>query len=283
MEQIYSELRSMKRKYLISLYVLLFAIIAAVVLFITLGAWGLACIPVAVVSGICTSRTYKVYTESYKKNVVSGILRGCGYISDVIYSADEGISCETVAGTGMMNMASTFDSQDLVCGTYKEIEFEQSDVDIQEAWHDSDGTTSYSSIFKGRWISLKGRDDLDGRVQICAKKFRAENKKALPKRETGSEEFDKAFKVYADSEADVQKLLDLNMQRSLMRLKEKLGAPLMLMYVGDRLHIAVNDFMDSFEVNVRGKLDYESEKKRLLNEMSVTTKVIDELAVYIDG
>ena len=69
---------------------------------------------------------------------------------------------------------------------------------------------------------------------------------------------------------------------NLMKLRKNSRAPIMLMFVGGCLHIAVQNNKDAFEPKLFGKVTPESEKNRVLGDIRVITDFVDEMALDRD-
>lgn len=245
-------------------------------------------IPVVICS-IMTAKTSKAYSKYYKANVVKGIL--AEVIDDLKFDPHDGISRELVRSTEMMNTGDRFRSNDLISGKYKNVGFRQSDVHIEVESTDSDGHTSYSTLFQGRWITLNFNKDFRCDMQIVAKYFGASKRKGglfaskeekLNKIEFENEIFNKTFKTYAQDQQEAFYLMTPHMMEAILKLKEDLKAPIMLMFVGGVLHIAVNNHKDAFEPKIFGKLDPQTERARILGDIGVVTAFIDGMALDRD-
>lgn len=84
---------------------------------------------------------------------------------------EKGISYEQIASTQMMNMGDRFYSNDYFKAKYKNINFESSDVHIQEEHTDSDGDTTYVTIFRAQWFVFDFNKPFKANTQVCAKNF----------------------------------------------------------------------------------------------------------------
>lgn len=121
---------------------------------------------------------------------------------------EKGISYEQIASTQMMNMGDRFCSNDYFKAKYKNINFESSDVHIQEEHTDSDGDTIYVTIFRGQWFVFDFNKPFKANIQVCAKNFSNARRGSLfsktkyNKVDMEDIEFNKEFRVYAQNELD---------------------------------------------------------------------------------
>ena len=70
---------------------------------------------------------------------------------DISFDLNKGLPYKVLADTKMIYMGDRYSSNDYFKGKYKNIAFEMSDVEIEEEHTDSEGHTSYTTIFKGQW------------------------------------------------------------------------------------------------------------------------------------
>ena len=71
----------------------------------------------------------------------------------------------------MMDTGDIYSSNDYVEGKYKGILFRQSDVHIQNESTDSDGNTTYTTVFRGRWMIFDFNKPFKANVEVAQKNF----------------------------------------------------------------------------------------------------------------
>lgn len=289
-DELYKQLRSMQRKYKISLWLFLICAVAAVVLFITKGAWGFAPIVPAIPAVIYLTGVQKKYKKLFKDEVVEAVIAKCDFIDNIYYDADGGIAECVVVGSGMLHSCDRYSASDFISGTYKGVNFEQSDIHLESTTSDADNTSSSSTMLRGRWMTYFARNKLPCKMQVVSKGFYADRggkmkfigeKHPLPEVEEQDKEFSKKFKIYA---ADVQtggEAVTRAFKDSLDALREKLGHPFMLSFEGNCVYLAVGGNVDSFEPKFSGKLDPEKEDERIMSEVKMITCFIDAMQDYL--
>lgn len=289
MEELETRLRQLQKKAGISVGGLMLSIVLAIVLFLLAGALGFLGIAAAVVFGIFAARNSKRYTTYYKENVVKAAL--AEVFTDMTFEPKFGISREVVASTRMIQMGNRYSANDLITGKYHEVAFTQSDVCIEDETTDSKGNTSTTTLFKGRWMIFEFNKEFRCDLQVISKHFFSSRRKGglftkkeerLHKVEFEDEAFNKEFKVYAQDEQEAFYLLTPQIMQALMALRAGMRAPIMLMFVGGRLHIAVYNGKDAFEAKLFGKLDLSQEKARILADTRVITDFVDGMAMDRD-
>ena len=241
-----------------------------------------------IVTALVVNKPRKQYRAAFKQAFVLRSLESV--FTDLVYEPETGISYETIAGTKMMDMGDRFHSEDYVSGRYRDIFFEQSDVHIEEKHEstDSDGHTSttWVTIFKGRWMIFDFNKEFKANLQIAQNGFpNARRKRFFGKKETlfkkvemESESFNKNFRVFAQNEHDAFYIITPAFMERLENLAAHNRGKLLFCFVGDRLHIAIHDNQDSFEPGgLFSNLDEERITTRIRGEIEVITQFIDEL------
>ena len=239
---------------------------------------------------ISTSKMKNEYKMAFKKVFVVKVLES--KFSDLIYEPNLGMPYETIAKTNMMHMGNIYESEDFISAKYKNIKFEQADVHIQEeeTSTDSDGntTTTYVTIFKGRWMVFDFNKTFKANVQIVQKGFGNSKVKMVSlfrkkddlfkKVSMESEEFNKRFKVYAQSEHEAFYLITPALMTRIIKLDELNKGKLLLGFIDNRLHIGIYDNKDSFEYgSIFKKINEEEIVKRISGEVETITQFVDEL------
>lgn len=289
MEELYTKLKSMQRKSGWGIGIMLLFIVLAVIVLSLKGGMGLVLFIPAVIAGIIGITSYKKYTACFKENVVKAALEEV--FDDVTFTPKSGIPYDVVYSTGMIQTGNRYSSNDLVAGEYKGVKFTQSDVCIEEETVDSDGNTSTTTIFQGRWMTFDFNKEFRCDLQIVSRWFGASKRKGglfsrkenkLNKLEFENETFNKEFKVYGQNQEEAFYLITPQIMESLLNLRTTLKAPIMLMFVGGVLHIAVNNNKDAFEAKLFGKLDLDVEKQRVIADTRVITDFVDGMAMERD-
>ncbi len=240
------------------------------------------------VTVICTSKLKSEYKRVFKNTFVQKALER--KFTDLVYMPSSGISYETIASTQMMHMGDRFYSEDYISAKYKDIKFEQSDVHIEEEYRttDSDGNTSttYETIFKGRWMVFDFNKIFKANVQIVQKGFGNSkvkrffgNKEELYKKvEMESESFNKKFNVFAQNEHDAFYIITPSLMEKIEKLDEQNKGKLLFCFVNNCLHIGIYNNEDSFEPGgVFKKLNEEEIITKISGDIEMITQFVDEL------
>ena len=239
-----------------------------------------------VVNFIMTSKARAEYTKAYKDYFVLRSLKD--RFENLEYHPEYGIPESTIRATEMMYTGDRYNSNDYIKGTYKGIPFEQSDVHIEEEQQttDSDGhtTTTYVTIFMGRWMIFDFNKTFKANIEVCQKKFAGSrhgglfSKNKYNKIKMESEEFNKEFRVYAVDDHEAFYILTPSLMERIQRLTSSTKGRFLFCFVDNKLHIGLNNNKDSFEPKSSfKKIDEEKILKEVTGDIDLITKFVEEL------
>jgi len=240
------------------------------------------------ITGLITKKDQKAFSDLYKKEIViAAFNKVC---TDIQFNLDNGIPYQTIAATEMMYMGDRYFSNDYITGKYKSINFEMSDVEIQEEHTDSDGDSSYVTIFKGQWYIFDFNKTFKANIQVCEKSFRNSRRKSLfvkkeekyKKVELEDIDFNKVFKVYAQNELDAFYVLTPNTMEKIKSVNNKIRGDLLFCFIDNRLHIGLYNNRDLFEASIFKKVDINKATQKTLGEISIITNFVDILSLDND-
>lgn len=234
-----------------------------------------------IITTIITRKDTQEFNKLYKTTIVLNSFKKI--FTDVDYDMEKGISYEQIASTQMMNMGDRFYSNDYFKAKYKNINFESADVHIQEEHTDSDGDTTYVTIFRGQWFVFDFNKPFKANIQVCAKNFSNARRGSLFSKTKYNKvamediEFNKEFRVYAQNELDAFYVLTPNTMEKIKELKRKTNGRLLLCFIDNRLHVGLHNNKDLFEANIFKKINIDEENNKTLNEMKIITEFVDTL------
>lgn len=221
------------------------------------------------------------FDKLYKDNIVLACLQDV--FTDVEYRPYEGISESKIAATKMMNTGNCFSSSDYVKAKYKDIAFECSDVLIQHMTTDSDGNSSYTTIFMGQWYIFDFNKSFKSKVQVCEKRFGGNivgnsfDSNRLKKVELEDVNFHKFFEVYAKDEVEAFYILTPPMIERIKKLNEDVAGKFLFCFCDNKLHVGLYNNKDLYEHNIFSKVNLEKAKNKVLGELLVIIKFVDIL------
>lgn len=246
---------------------------------------------ITIASTVIVSGPKKSYVNNFKDYFVKRTLEKI--FTDLQYDPDKGIPESVIAGTGMMYTGDRYTTNDFISGKYKNINFMQSDVHIEEEHQstDSDGntTTYYVTIFRGRWMIFDFNKTFKANVEICEKGFSGNRANTLFGKskynvvKMESEEFNKKFRVYAQDPHDAFYIITPSLMEKIKRLEAINKGKLFLGFCNNQLHVGIDDGIDSFEP---GSCFFEINEEEVMNRMSTDvskiTMFVDELELDND-
>lgn len=191
----------------------------------------------------------------------------------------------------VMTGGDRYRSNDYVTGMYNKICFTGADVHTErEHRHtDSDGhtTTTYTTIFKGRFLIFDFNRDFSFRLQLAGKNFVGDRlpkfvgeKKKFERMETESTEFNKHFNIYAQDGFEMFYILDPSFIEKLQSIAETYKDRVLFSFMDKKLIVALNDNGDSFEPPRPDKLESEAvEIKRINGDINEIIQFVDKLTL----
>lgn len=224
------------------------------------------------------------YRTAYKAYFVEKNLRQT--FTDLKYSHEAGLAKEALLTTQMINTGDVYTSNDLTTGKYKDVAFTQADVHIQTESTDSDGDTTYTTIFKGRFMIFEFPKKFNFRLEVVEKWFGAyrvpgKNKQTgrkFEKIEVESPEFNKIFKTYAEDGFEAFYILDPAFIHNILELDQQYKGKLFLGFLENKLVVGLNDGKDAFEPpSVFKKLDETAETEKIAKDIRLVTNFVDQL------
>ena len=273
--------KAMKKK--ITCYIVIFFLILGLLLILKGDGLHLAFFAFVlsiIIENLICHKDVKAFIDLYKKGIVVETFKTI--FTDVDFNLNAGIEYNTIASTKMMYMGDRFHSNDYVKGKYKNINFECSDVRIEKEETDSDGNTTYVTIFRGQWYIFDFNKYFKSNIQVRERFFSNSMSFGLKKVELEDMEFNKKFKVYAKEAIEAFYVLTPGTMEKIKNLEKSVPGKLLLCFVDNKLHIGLHNNKDLFEHSVFKKVDFEKDTAKTRNEMSIITNFIDILSLDND-
>lgn len=200
------------------------------------------------------SKYRKEYRSYYKDVFVKKMILQA--IPDAVYEPYQGFPKAVISGTALMAMGNVYSSEDYIRGTFNGVSFERADVLIQDETTDSEGNTSTTTYLRGRWMIFESNKSFQGDLQIIQKGFNFANRrkgfftKKADRRhvfKTEDESFNKEFQCLCQDEGEAFYLLTPGVMQGLKRLAAAMDGKIMVGFVDNKMHVAVNSKKDSLE------------------------------------
>jgi len=238
---------------------------------------------VAIVYFAKASKHANSFKQLIKDELIVTLLKD--QFDDVHYEHRSAISVDRINQTGMVKRPDRYRGEDYIRGTYKDIKFEVSDIELKERVErvDSKGnrTVTYETYFKGRWYIYKFERNFDGMLKILQGRSFNVVSRGLEKVETESIQFNKKFSILASTKEFAFYHLTPRMMEKFMELEQMHRGRIMFYFNNDELHIGVNDNKDYMEMPLRKAVDEQAIKTfnadiemipAIINEMRLDTR-----------
>lgn len=228
-----------------------------------------------------TKKELAAYKSAYKAYFVASTL--ARYFENLSYSHDSGMPEHILAATNMISTKDRYTSNDLTIGTYKGNRFVQADIKIEEEHEDSDGGSTYTTVFKGRWMVFEFPKQFNFHLLVrghhCGRIVSLKRtSRKFEKIETESITFNKMFKIYAEDGFETFYLLQPDFIQDLEDLGTEVKGRLILCFADNKLHIGINNGSDSFEPPRPSKpIDEAAEFAKVEKEIKLITDFVDRL------
>lgn len=228
------------------------------------------------------SSDIETFNKEFKKIFV---LRSLQHHFDyLVYKPEKGFTEESINRIGMLDTGDRFHSNDYISGKYKDINFEQSDIHIEERHEeeDEDGNKKvvWETIFKGRFMIFDFNKKFKSNVQVVSSWFDARSfpwgKKFLRVKMEDAE-FNNMFSIYSETEHDAFYILTPHFMEKIKNIYKELKCGIMFGFIDNRLYVAIDNHNDSFEYSIFKKIDEEEIEKNILKDIKLITDFVDEL------
>lgn len=239
-------------------------------------------IVIAIIKNGINGKNIEIFNKEYKNIFVLKSLNNV--FDDLKYNPKEGLKESVIEHTGMMDMGDRFTSNDYISGKYKNIEFEQSDIEIQEKQEEKDDDghtrTTWETIFSGRWMIFDFNKKFKANLQVSSLNFIADSLPSIKEYKSvkmEDVEFNKKFSVFTNLEHDAFYILTPHFMENIKNISEKLNCGIMFCFIDNKLHVAIDNSTDSFEYNVLKKIDEQEINNNIIKDIQLITSFVDEL------
>lgn len=258
---------------------------AAGVVFLAAGLW-----PVGVVFLLAAVAcvVVNVYASRDMKRLVSDnvVAQALGEVFDVeLYVPDRYIGAETLRQARLIHNWNRSSGSDTVYGRYRGVTFVFSDVHLEdeETSTDSDGNTNTTTTtrFRGQWLMLEAKKALPHMVRLrerAQRRLTGSYKKTKSDVETENAAFNEKFEILTDDPHTAFYVLTPHFMEAIIAADERANARTYLCFDGQRVHIAVDNGRDSFEVKRGADVkDIDRLRARIKGEIRYIMEIVDEL------
>lgn len=237
-----------------------------------------------IVIQFATRKEAEAYRKAYKAYFVEQNLKSI--FTDVNYNHSVGLDPNILRATGMINTGDRYHSNDLTTARYRDVLFTQADAHIEEEHRDSDGDTTYVTIFRGRFMIFEFPKKFNFKLELVGRHFYAyrvpgknpTTGRKMTKINTESDEFNKTFKILGEDGFEAYYLLDPAIMVKIQDIAAHYKNSLLLGFIDNKLLIALNDGKDSFEPPKASQpIDEQAETQKVNEGIKVITDFVDNL------
>lgn len=254
-------------------------------IFLFLITLGFAAMIVGVVVLFATRKQAEAYQEAYKKYFVEKNM--AAIFSNLKYDHKVGLNRDMLKVSGMVNTGDRYHSNDLAMANYKGVNFVQADVHIETEHTDSEGNTTYVTIFRGRFMVFEFPKKFSFKLELIGKKYGSayrvpgKNPKTgrkMAKLNTESGDFNRNFRIFAEDGFEAFYILDPAFMEKIQKISDAYNGRILMGFLDNTLLIGLNDGKDSFEPPKSSKvIDEKAETAKIAGEIRVITDFVDVL------
>lgn len=238
-----------------------------------------------IITLIISSKPSKKFILAFKETFVLKSLNSV--FTDLNYEPENGIDESVIRNTQMMDMGDRYSSNDYISAKYKNIRVEQADVHIEEEHEstDSDGntTTTWVTIFRGRWMIFDFNKNFKANIQVSQKGFGNSrinnwgNKLKYKKVMMEDQLFNNQFRTYAQSEHEAFYILTPSLMEKIKSLTNTINGKILLCFIDNKLHVGIQNNKDSFEHSIFTKINENKVIEEISKDIKLITSFVDEL------
>lgn len=238
-------------------------------------------IVVAIVISLSTTKERLQYKKAYKGYFVGQSLEKT--FTNTKYNHNIGLDKQVLMDTAMINTGDKYSSNDLTIGKYKDVDFAQADVHIEERHEDSDGDTYYITIFKGRYMVFEFPKKFNSRMMLShyhgpTRTTNPKTGKIMKRIETESVEFNKCYLTYAEDGMEAFYILTPDFMERAQELGRSHNNEVSIYFAENKMIIGINDGNDIFEPpNSKEPIDEKTETAKVNKEVNLVINIIDNL------
>ena len=261
-------------------------VIGVLFLFATMFGWGILLLIIGVVVLIFGAIQNEKYKKSVKEDLAKGILQE--HYDNVTFDAKNGLSQEYIRSTEMIGLGNIYGSNDLFKGEYKGVQFEQSDLIVQQRTSTGKSTVTVT-LFKGQYRIFEFNKNFTSYLQIRDKEGVLFGKNAKPyqyftQREKTehlkleNKEFNDIFDVYASDAHEAFYILTPHFMEKIMELNIVMDCMIVIGFIDNKMHLASYTNQDLFEPSVWNPINEEYLKK-VEREAEIIKQIVDILSL----
>lgn len=239
---------------------------------------------VMIVIGNMNTKIKKQYLNTFMQSLLPIAVQSI--LTDVKVDVTSGIPRYTIAETNSMSTGDIYNSSNYVSGVYKDIKVIMSDVHIQDEHEDSEGHTSYVTIFKGQWMIFDFNKNFKSNIQVWEKKILGGFSRVVTSKQHKIEmediNFNKKFKVIAEDDLAAFYILTPKIMERITEVENAINGTLLLVFKDSKLHVGLYNNKTTFNINIRKKINFEEFARNSISDLDAIVKFVDILELDND-
>ena len=176
------------------------------------------------------------------------------------------------------NQVDRFNSEDQFSGTHGKTKFRFSEVHVEQESGNSDGGSSYTTVFQGIFMIADFNKSLKGTTRVIQESDNFLKKIVNRKTQVSLEypDFENIFNTYSDDQIEARYILSTAMMERILNLQAKWKEELRISFIRDHVFIAINHKVNLFEPNMKQEIN-QDQLKRIHEEVEMCLEIIDTL------
>ena len=192
------------------------------------------------------------------------------------------IGSSLIDGAGFFVFYNRVDGSDYIKGKYRGVNFEFSDVHLQREDTTASGRKVNRTVFKGQWLVCEfvgGQVSATIRLEEKEKAIFGSHKyvSGMTNIATENTAFNEKYHIITDDEHAAFYLLTPHFMERMVSLDEAAEAQTFFCFENGRVHIALYNWRDSFELGNTKPSEIGSLRQKFRGELKYLTDIIDEL------
>lgn len=179
-----------------------------------------------------------------------------------------------------------YKGEDYVKGRLDKTDFEFSELHAEYESRDSDGDTTYHTIFKGLFMIADFHKNFQGHTVVVpdntgegwfGRVFKGAKRSGKELAKMENPEFEKLFDVYTTDQVEARYILSTSMLENIMDLKKRFKKNIYLAFLDSCVYIAIEWNKKFLEPNLKQSLLDEKTTHRYLDDIWECLEIIEEL------
>ena len=195
------------------------------------------------------------FKKMYKEMICKEVIANMFSVNE--YDPDKGFDREFVKGSYLIPMGNRFFSDDYLCGSYRDVSFERSDICMQNVTSNGKTTTTVT-YFQGSWTVFTFPKKISTYLMIREKEFLSGGRPGgifsnAPQTEKVKFEdiiFNGKFDVYAEDEHDAFYVITPQFMERIKYLENKFDGRMIIGIMNQKVHILFDTRRNSLEPSI---------------------------------